>query len=121
MEERGFIGKMLLMMGGLLVWGAHFTVIYGFNALACARRFAHLEILGLGIVPLVIGAATIVALTSAGALLAVAVYRRGPFRISANGGSSEPFMRYTTIALAALSVVAIAWNALPAYIVWPCA
>jgi hypothetical protein len=115
MEETGFVRKSLFLLAGLLIWAAHFGVIYGFNGLACARRFAGVVVLGIGIVPLVVTAATLLGLAVTGGVL-VAALRHDPSRASV----SDAFLRQTTVAVAALSLVAIAWNGLPALIVPPC-
>ena len=56
--ETGFAHRLLLASAGLLVWGAHFLFVYVFTALACARAFADLRLIGIGIVPMAILAAT---------------------------------------------------------------
>jgi hypothetical protein len=120
MGDTDFLRKSLFMIGGLLVWAFQFGVIYVFNALACARGFAGRQVLGIGIVPFVVGAASLVALAAALAVLLAALWRRGPARGSREERPVDDFLRYTTIAIAALSLVAIAWNAVPAFIVPPC-
>jgi hypothetical protein len=119
MEEMGFVRTSLFTMGGLLVWADHFGLAYAFNALACARRFAGLDVLGFGIVPLVVTAATLAALAASGVLF-LALLRRGPARAFRDDQPAGDFLRATTIAIAGLSLVAIAWNGLPALIVPPC-
>ena len=116
----GFIGRMLFMTAGLLVWALHFAVVYGFNAVACSRSFASDKVLGFGVVGLVIGAATVLAWVGIIAILASAV--RGYARAPSAGDSeaAENFIRYTAAAVAMLSLLAVAWNALPALIVRPC-
>ena len=120
MDDTDFIRKSLFMTAGLLVWGVHFGVIYGFNSLACTRGFAGLSVLGFGLVPVVVSAATLVALAGTGIVLLLAMWRRGPAHSSRDDRPVDDFLRYTTIAIAALSLVAIAWNGLPALIVPPC-
>lgn len=120
MSESGFIGRMLFTIGGLLAWAAHFTVIYGFTAVACAQGFAGADILGFDIVPFVISVATIIALLGTLAVLAIATFGRGPIRASPGGQPTKSFLRYVTVALAALSLIAIVWNALPVLIVPLC-
>jgi hypothetical protein len=84
---------------GPLLWALHLTALYGFTALACARGFAHA-------VPWVIAVATLV-LGAAAALLMLRF-------------SKPQFMDWLTAALAALSLVAIVWQALPVLLVSPC-
>lgn len=120
MSDGSSIGKMLFMTGGLLVWAVHFTIIYGFTTVACTKDFAITNILGFGIVPLAIGAATLVALATTGAVLIAAISGPIPPRSARYGEITEHFMQYTTVVIAALSLIAITWNALPAIIVSPC-
>ncbi len=120
MGDTDFIRKSLFMLGGLLVWAAHFTVVYTFNALACARRFADLDVMGVGVVPFVVVGTTVLAFVGTLAVLLLALFRRGPAWASRDRKPVNDFLRYTTITIAALSLVAIAWNGLPALIVPSC-
>jgi hypothetical protein len=120
MGDADFIRKSLFMIGGLLVWAAQFTIIYVFNALACARGFAGRQLLGIGVVPFVVGVASLIALAAALAVLLAALRVRGPAGATRDERPVDDFLRYTTVAIAALSLVAIAWNAVPAFIVPPC-
>lgn len=119
--REGFFAKTMLMMGSLVVWGVHFLGVYIFNALACARGFATMQVLGFGIVPLTVTAFTVVALALIGLIMFVAWRRLGP---AAGRHVTEPagdFMRYITLTLGGLSLLAIVWDGLPALIVPPCA
>src|ERR671915_2406343 len=53
--------SLLSLIAGPLVWTAHFLTVYIFTAIACAHGFFDDEVLGVPIVPLVGGAATLVA------------------------------------------------------------
>jgi hypothetical protein len=90
----------LRMSLGVVLWALHFTVVYGFTALACARGFG-------AAAPWVVGVATLVA-----AALAIAII--------VTHLSSE-FTRWMTAALAAFALVAIVWEGIPAFIVPTCA
>jgi hypothetical protein len=91
----------LRMSSGVLVWAAHFTVVYGFTALACARGFG-------GAAPWVVGVATLVA--AAAAVLVLLTHL------------SQEFTRWITAALAAAALLAILWEGLPALLLPnPCA
>lgn len=120
MGDTDFIRQSLFMIGGLLIWAAHFTVIYIFTALACERQFAGLSVEGFGIVPVVVLTATGLALLATIAVIVLAFRRLGPARAARDDKPVNDFMRYTTITVAALSLVAIAWNGLPSLIVSPC-
>ena len=117
--ERGFLRRILLMLAGLVVWGLQFTLIYGFNAIACARGFADSDLLGLPLVPAVIVSLTVLALAATAAVVGATI--RGRFaellREEAEDGS---FMRALTITIGLLSLVAIVWSGLPALMVAAC-
>jgi hypothetical protein len=84
---------------GVILWALHFTVIYGFTALACARGFG-------ASTSWVVGAATVIAVAAAIALIVTHL--------------SSEFTRWMTAAVAALALVAIVWEGLPALMVPPC-
>jgi len=116
--DEDFIRKSLLMVGGLIVWGVHFGVIYTLNSLACTRDFADASLFGFALVPTIVVGTTFAALLAAGAVL-VAVHRQvGPAR---DDRPVNEFLRSCTLALTALALVAIAWNGVPALLVPPCA
>jgi len=121
-EERHFFRRVVLMSSGLIIWAAQFTVIYGFNALACARALATASVMGFGLVPVVVVALTAAALASTAAILYLAVRAgkgRDPRR-EAEGDRDAGFLRYMTVAVGLLSLLAIAWNGVPALLVSPC-
>jgi uncharacterized protein involved in cysteine biosynthesis len=111
--------EMLRMFAGLLIWAAHFGVIYGVTALVCARRLADVAILGLGLVPFTIAIATLIALLAAGLVLALAVGDLRAARHAPERDQTRVFLSYMTATVAGLAIVAIAWDALPALIVVP--
>ena len=91
----------LRMSSGVIVWALHFTVVYGFTALACARGFG-------GVAPWVVGVATLVAAAAAVVVLLTHF--------------SCEFTRWLTAAIAAAALLAILWEGLPALLVPnPCA
>lgn len=116
-DRANFAGVTGIVLAGLLIWAAHFTVIYGFTGLACARRFAQEPVLGVDLVDIAVIGATIVALAAAGAV-AVQAYRLAKTSPSEEG--SIPFLRWTAAASALLAMVAIAWEALPAIFISGC-
>ncbi|MGQ0544621.1 MAG: hypothetical protein ACT4P3_04710 [Betaproteobacteria bacterium] len=85
---------------GVAVWALHFALVYGFTALACARGFG-------AAAPWVVGAATLVA--AAAAIAIILAYL------------SREFIGWMTASVAALALVAIAWEGLAALFVQPCA
>ena len=102
-----------LVLAGLLIWAAHFLVIYGVTGLACARRFADMRVLGFGIVEVTVAGATALALLAAGAV------GLGALRY-ARRGESVGFLGWLTATTALLAVVAIAWDGLPILFMPPC-
>src|SRR3546814_2141641 len=92
-------------LAGRLIWAAHFLLIYGFAALACARGFADVRLLGAGVVPLIVGAATAVAILAAAAMLLLALLGPGKEDTAARGGPR--FLRWMTALVSGLSLVAI--------------
>jgi hypothetical protein len=103
------------VLAGLLIWGTHFAVIYGVTGLACTRGFANARVLGVGIVELTIGAATVLALLAAGAVLVWALR----FAKRSDRGRI-PFLMWMAAMVALLALVAIAWNGLPVLLVSRC-
>lgn len=117
MTERSFPLAVAGALSGFLIWAAHLLIVYVVEALACARGFADLRLLGLGVVPLTTAVATAAAVLAVGAIL-LATARPGgggPDRFSA-----APFLRRLTAIVAGLSLVGILWDALPVLMVAPC-
>jgi hypothetical protein len=123
MQEARFIRQSLLLLSGLLIWAGHFTFLYGFNTLACARRFTDVTVAGFGIVPFVVAVATIVALA---AVLGIALFeallgRKAQSSDGRHARATQCFLRYTTLSTALMGLMAILWTGLPALMVQPCA
>lgn len=110
-----FLGRIGLMSGGLLVWAAHFGFVYGYVALICARGLEDRTAFGVDIALLGVALGTIAALALAGAIALVG--RRG----LGDDGPAARFVSVTAVATSLLGAVAIAWNAMPAFIVPACA
>lgn len=108
-----FTRATLQMSAGALIWAAHFLVIYAFTAIACARGFAGAEWLGLGVVPVTITAATLVA-----AGVAATMIWTGVRTLHAEAGSN--FVGWMTVGCAALALLAILWETLPAFMIPAC-
>lgn len=96
--RRSFPRTAGLMLGGLLIWTAHFAFIYGFAGLVCARPSWGWVEGGFGVLGTTILAATAVASFATAAVIAVA--RRSPDR----------FTRRLATAVALLALVAILWQ-----------
>lgn len=103
------------VLAGLLIWAAHFLVIYGMTGLACTRGFADARVLGFGIVKLTIVAATVLALLAAATVLVRAIRSA---RRTDRGGIR--FLCGMAAMVALLALVAIAWDGLPALVASGC-
>lgn len=90
----------LQISSGVIVWALHFTAVYGYTALACARGF--------GGISWFVGAMTVVA-----GLLTLAIIVKNLDR---------EFVRWISAAVAGAALVAIAWEGLtPLLVRSPCA
>ena len=113
--------KMIVFSGGLFAWAAHFLAIYIYNALACARRFHHVEIASFPNVPVVVAAMT------AGGLIACAwlgwrayAWRGALLAGEDRANDTNRFLRYVAIGNTLLAGVAIVWQGLFVLVVPPC-
>jgi hypothetical protein len=79
----------------VLIWSAHFTLIYGFTALACARHMT-------AAIPWVVGAASVAAIA---ALLALCV--PASLRVARASGLAD----CVAVGLGGLATVAVVWEA----------
>lgn len=102
MEQRPFWITSLHMFAGVIVWAVHFTAIYSFTALACARGFSQLQWLGLGVVTWAIGGATLIAATATLVILVPALRT-----------ARRSFESWMAAGVAALALIAILWETLP--------
>jgi hypothetical protein len=114
-----FFSTTLFMLSGLLIWAAHFGVLYVFAALACARRFADMTVFGIGIIPFFTIITTVPAAVGVAAILRYAI-RSGRYTAGGENNAFPRFMNLTTIVIAILSLAGIFWNATPAMLVTPC-
>jgi len=114
-----FIGELANMVAGLLVWAAHFAVVYSVHTVSCARGLNHWTVLGFGLVPFTITVATALALAGSLAVLAIAL--RDMRDAHSEVQDSQRFLIYTSATVAGFSILAIVWVALPAFFIEPCA
>lgn len=111
--------EILLSALGLAVWAAHFGGVYAANAFACERGLAGGRLLGLPLVPAVVGAITLAALLALGLVLWRTLAGLSP--PLDEGGEGEPrFTRWFAAATAAMAVLAVVFQAAPALIVPAC-
>ena len=79
----------------VVIWAAHFTLVYGFTGIACARRLD-------AAVPWVIGVASLVALCALIAIVAP---------VAARVVRNPRFPDYLAAGLGGLAAIAIVWEA----------
>lgn len=115
--ESHFVGAMLRMLSGLLIWATHFVLLYVFSALACARGFWGWRWLGIGVVPWFVGVATLAAVAAV-LIVAVRSLRYAGGRLPPENASR--FVHWMTAAIGGLSLLAILWNAMPVLLVPVC-
>ncbi|MCW5695586.1 MAG: hypothetical protein KIS96_02505 [Bauldia sp.] len=94
------------LFAGLIVWAVRFLAVYGFTAIACVNGWS-------GAVPVVIVAASVVAIAVNGVVIAAGLRR--------NGSEAGRFLGLIAAAVAALSIIAIVFETLPAFLVDACA
>jgi hypothetical protein len=112
------------LIAGPLVWAAHFLSLYVFTAIACAQGFVEGELFGLGVVPVVGGAITLVAvlLILDALVLSWRRWRGRPFdgeapplppHDSNDIASRRRFMAYAGLLLSGIALIATIWETLP--------
>ncbi|HET6520542.1 MAG TPA: hypothetical protein VFG47_12100 [Geminicoccaceae bacterium] len=108
------------IIAGPLVWAVHFLVLYVTAAVACAKGFFGVEVLGLGVVQTVAAAATLgaVAFIVHGARMSWRRWRTGPSSPPPPHDRSDPdsrrrFIAYSGLLLCGLALIATVWQALP--------
>jgi hypothetical protein len=112
------MARLFAVTAGLIAWAVQFTVIYGVTAVACARGYAGVTLLGLGVVPLTIVATTVLAFAATGVVLAWGLRERR--RADADTHPTDRFLTSATLLVSGLSLVTIAWHGLPALLVPVC-
>jgi hypothetical protein len=113
-DHRGFVGEVLFAVSGLLIWVAHFLVVYVLTAVICARASERVAAVGPALVPPAIAAATT---ASVGAIVALVIFDRRRTRAAS---PVQRFLGWLTTASAGIGLIAVLWEALPAAILPPC-
>ena len=106
------IPRLLFAAGGFIAWAAQFAVIYGVAGVACARGYDGVTLLGIGLVPFTILAATVLALAAAGFVILSAARERR--RMDERTPAPERFLNTTALLVGGLAAVSILWQGLPA-------
>ena len=96
------MNEMLRIGSGAIVWAAHFAVLYGVTALACARDHAALT-------PWIIGLATAAGVGVA-AVIAARSYRR-----------RDEFAHWMAATVAVVAILAMVWEAIAGLVSRSCA
>jgi divalent metal cation (Fe/Co/Zn/Cd) transporter len=108
-----------MMLAGLLAWAVQFTVIYGATSTLCGREWADTTVLGVGLVQ------AVVLVTTCAALIATALALAWSFRTFRRPNEQAPpadlFMSQVGALTGGLSLIAILWQGLPAFILPACA
>lgn len=109
------LADLLLLVVGPVVWFAHFTVVYGTEALICTPPVTT------GRVMIWIGtAATLVALAVL-IVFAAMLLRTRPATEKQADGTGAAFLRGAALLLALLSAVGVIWTAFPIAVLPVCA
>lgn len=117
MAKPGFVLRSLVVTGPLILWAVHFGAVYGVNTVVCS----FFPEAGTG--PVRLGPAQIgIAAATGAALLALALNAAlaGTAGRHLDDRSTGTFLVRVTRGLAALSALAVIWNALPAALVQAC-
>lgn len=113
-------GRMLFALGGLILWAGHFTAVYGFTSLACARGFAAITVAGLDLVAVTIVLLTVLALAAAALVLRAAVRPAAPALLRDTAPANARLLRHLAAGGVALGSIAILWQAAPALLLPAC-
>jgi hypothetical protein len=117
-REGAFVPLLLYMTAGVLIWAAYFLATYGAVGVSCARKFDDARLFGIPLLPLGIGAATVMALAATAAMVMATLRRYGSGRRASD--STGSFVHFTAMVLALLAFVAIVWNGIPALLLHDC-
>ena len=116
MDRSHPMARLFWMTSGFVFWAAQFTIIYSITGVACARGWWRFSVLGLDMVRAGIAAATLLAL----AATALVFWRAFASLGRQADEPSERFVETVTLWICGLSLVAIAYNGLPALILPAC-
>lgn len=119
MQVAGF-SPILGAISAMIVWAAHFLIVYGAQATACARGGAGATLFGQPMVPALVLGSTALSLVVVGGI-GLRAWRRLRSGLSGQEGEDKPqFTVWMTAAIALLAALAIVWEAVPAFILRPC-
>jgi hypothetical protein len=106
------VGTLVYLLFGLIVWAAHFTIVYGAHASMCANGFSNDSIV----------AVILVATGLAIALLVVSLFSRASLSALALRGRVRDEVTYWKISrlVILVSIGAVAWSGVTISIVTAC-
>lgn len=110
MREHRFTPTVFFIWAGLLIWMANFLFAYVFAAVACARRFSHMQAFGLPLVPLATTVSSFLSCVATATIIWLALRR---MRREPTTDAHTAFIRFLSLAVSTLALVAIVWLALP--------
>jgi hypothetical protein len=113
-------GQVLLTLGGMIAWAVQFTVVYGATSTLCGRGWADATLLGIGVVPFTILAATITTFAATVILLIVSL-RAERQHCDRPVSATDTFLSEAGVLINGLSLVVILWHGVPAFILPSCA
>jgi len=105
-----FVPTALRISAGVIIWAAHFGVIYAYTGLACARRVHATGVTWIAGVPWVIGISTAIAVALMALFIAPALRARGPVR----------FVDWMSAGVAGLALIGVLFEAVPVFMVPVC-
>ena len=106
-----FANTSLRIGAGLLIWAAHFSAVYVYAAMVCARGDPDAQWFGISATRLNIGLMTLVAVSALGYALWQSL--RGEWREDAVA-AEQPFIAWLSAAIALFGLLAVLWAAMPA-------
>jgi uncharacterized membrane protein len=116
-REHPFTSTTLFIAGSLLIWLANFVVVYVLAALACARGFATVRLLGLPIVPVLTTVSSIAA-----AIVTLLLLRKGAAALHDSAQTEHSrFIGFVALATSVLAMIGLVLLALPPLVVSACA
>lgn len=107
-------------VAAMMVWAAHFLVVYGAQATACARGMAGATLFGQPFVQAMVLGITAISLVAV-AIIGFRAWHRLRSGLAGQEGEDEPqFTVWMAAAISLLSALAIIWEAVPVFILGPC-
>jgi hypothetical protein len=113
------IGAFILALGGLLVWAAHFALLYGVQTAFCTANPGGWSATGLRISGLALTAVAVAVLFGLAGRPRLHT-QAGSHRGSAKDTDSARFLRQVSMAGAALALLAVVWATVPLLLLPAC-